>query len=90
MWAVLGQRFVAIRCTVLAVVAVAAGFAVAYVIGDDTLFWVSTILIQSLLLLASLGMIRVAGYRLVGKKARSEDGKIGTPTKEAASPFKPL
>lgn len=94
LWAVLGKNLVAARCLVSIIIAVIAGYAGALVIGNlsmwETIFWMACSAIQSLAILASLAVVRMAGYRLLRRGDRTSGDKHGREAAaELSNPFKP-
>jgi hypothetical protein len=64
-WVILGRPNPAFRSVLVVVVTVSAGFVCGNFVRGDTIFWLSVIGLQALLLVASLCAVRIGGYRLV-------------------------
>ncbi len=73
-WAMLGDRHLVVRGAVVMVMASLAGFLADYILDEDPsgiIFWPATTLLQASLLIASLLVCRIAGYRFVAKASRA-------------------
>lgn len=66
-WAMLGLRYAVLRALCATPVAAGTGWLAGSVVdgGGNEAFWISTTLLQALLLIASLWVVRAAGYRVV-------------------------
>lgn len=72
-WAILGTGHAVVRSFFVVVIAIMAGLLAGYVVhhGGEIGFWLSTTALQAVLLIASLTVIRRAGYRFVARRAAS-------------------
>lgn len=68
-WAILGTGHPVVRSFFVVVIAVIAGLLAGYVVdnGGEMFFWLSTTVLQAVLLIASLTVIRRVGYRFVAR-----------------------
>jgi len=67
-WAMFGERLLVIRGVILLVIAAGAGWGLDRMLGIGSAFWVVISLAEAVLLMASLFVVRLCGYRLMRRR----------------------
>ena len=70
LWAILGLGHPGLRVFVVFFIAVGAGYFAGYTVDNEIVFWVSTTVLQAVLLLLSLTVVRQTGYRVLIQNPR--------------------